>query len=114
MRLTPVLLLFALATSCSGGASDATKDTSGYLPGRAVVVLVAELSPTVSDAELSPLPAGYGSRPGVISAGGDRRLFKVAFGRQARLTDLATTRAELAKLPFVTRVREVFEAPGRS
>jgi hypothetical protein len=107
-----VLLVLALVTSCSGGGSEATKDTSGYLPGRAVVVLVAELAPTVTDAELSPLPSSYVGRPGVLSAGGDRRLFKVTFGRQARLTDLALVRAELTTLPFVARVREVYVAPG--
>jgi hypothetical protein len=107
-----VLVVLALVTSCGGGGNDTTKDTSGYLPGRAVVVVVAELAPTASDADLGPLSSTYVARPGVISAGGDRRLFKVTFGRQARLTDLARVRAELAALPFVDRVREVYVAPG--
>jgi hypothetical protein len=116
LRLTVAglgLVSVIAAAGCTSGdrADVLSENASRWRAGSAVVVLSADLAPTVGG---QPLVIGdFGARRGVISVSGDTRVLKIALSRQATLADFAALRLELERTPGVMNVREVVIPPTR-
>ena len=100
------LALGLVACSDSPDAPEQSPTVAHWKAGNAVVVLVADVA-----ADTHPDVEALGRKPGVISASGQPGTLRIAFGRQAMLTDVASLRLELQSTKGLSNVREVVNPP---
>ena len=109
MRMVTAAVVLALGVAGCSSSSDEPEQSptvSRWQAGDAVVVLVADVA-----AAAQPDVEGLGRKPGVISTSGTSGTLRIAFGRQAMLTDVAALRLELARTRGLSHVREVVNPP---